>query len=153
MKVIFLDFDGVLNTDAYVRRQGRCGVILDPEKLMLLGRIVRKTDAKIVLSTSWREHWSPVPGESDCTGEEIEGIFRRFRLEIYDKIPHRTRGREGNIRLWLEQYPSVAQYVVLDDLALTGEALDGHLVRTSDYRGGLTEEHVCTAIAILGKEC
>lgn len=49
MKVIFLDFDGVMNTFN--------DKILQDDKLALLAEIVDKTQAKIVLSTSWREHW------------------------------------------------------------------------------------------------
>lgn len=152
MKVLFLDFDGVLNGDAYVRRQGRFGVILDPKKLDLLKRIVEETGARIVLSTSWREHWSAIPGESDSIGLEIDQIFHRHGMAVFDKVPHRTRGREQNIRRWLEDYPDVETYLVLDDLALEGDFLQGHFIRTSNYRGGLEEENVSEAIAILRKE-
>ena len=56
MKVIFLDVDGVLNcqkTEAKCR--GFIGV--DSKKVKLLKKIVDATDAKIVLSSSWKIGW------------------------------------------------------------------------------------------------
>lgn len=50
-KIIFLDIDGVLATPEYLK-DGKWA--LNPEKQKLLGKILTKTDAKIVLSSSWR---------------------------------------------------------------------------------------------------
>ena len=47
MKVIFLDFDGVITT--MKSRWNLC-----KEKMELVKEIVDKTDAKIVISSSWR---------------------------------------------------------------------------------------------------
>lgn len=47
MKVIFLDFDGVITTE----KSRWC---LDKDKMLLLKRIVDATGAKIVISSSWR---------------------------------------------------------------------------------------------------
>ena len=149
MKVVFLDFDGVLNGDEYVRRCGRFGVILNPEKMELLKQLVDKTDANIVLSTSWREHWDMAQEGCDAIGQEINRIFSQYRLQIYDKVPHRTYGREKNIRSWLQDHPEVSTYVVLDDQFLDGENIRGHFVKTSNLRGGLCAEDVLKAIDIL----
>lgn len=46
-KLIFLDCDGVISTL-------KSGWKLDPEKLELLGRLLKETGAKIVVSSSWR---------------------------------------------------------------------------------------------------
>lgn len=152
MKVVFLDFDGVLNGDAYVRRQGRFGVIIDPSKMELLRRIITETDAKIVLTTSWREHWDVVEEGCDETGGEINRIFRRFGLEIYDKTPHRGFGREKNMRLWLDGHPNVRNYVALDDQFLSADFLKEHFVLTSNLRGGMDAADAEKAIAILKGE-
>ena len=65
MKALFLDFDGVLNTEKYLALYGAEGVVIDPARLELLKEIIDATGAKIVLSTSWREHWSTVQSEND----------------------------------------------------------------------------------------
>ena len=50
MKVIFLDIDGVLNTNS--DRE------ISNDKLKLLSELVSKTGADIVLSSSWRNWWN-----------------------------------------------------------------------------------------------
>ena len=81
MKVIFLDFDGVLNSAKYLLGHGDCGVAIDPARMALLKQIVDATDAKIVLSTSWREHWSKDLMNCDGTGVLINRIFSKYGLD------------------------------------------------------------------------
>ena len=50
MKVIFLDIDGVLNSDASLMVDDR----VEGDLILNLKYIVDKTDAKIILSSSWR---------------------------------------------------------------------------------------------------
>lgn len=150
MKVIFLDFDGVLNTDMYIRGCGYDGLILDPTKMRLLKKIVSGTGAEIVLTTSWKEHWEKNPDECDDSGKLMNLTFERYGLEISDKIPH-MREREDGIAKWLEANPGTEGYVILDDFALEGEHIRGHLVRTSAFRDGLEDEHVQQAIQILNR--
>lgn len=52
-RFIFLDIDGVIATPDTLE-DGMWG--LTPEKQDLLGMIIEKTGAKIVLSSSWRKH-------------------------------------------------------------------------------------------------
>ena len=61
MKIIFLDFDGVMDTACYeliLRILGRLsveayGTIIDPECVWNLRQIIYKTEAKIVESSSY----------------------------------------------------------------------------------------------------
>lgn len=50
VKVIFLDIDGVLNTNSDRN--------ISDEKLIFLSELVSKTGAEIVLSSSWRNWWN-----------------------------------------------------------------------------------------------
>ncbi len=149
MKVLFLDFDGVLNSDKYVRGCGHFGVVIDPARMELLKQIIDATDAHIVLSTSWREHWSAMPEKCDTTGTLINDIFKKHGLEIYDKTPDLTFKREQEIEKWLANYPSVTHFAVLDDDMLAAPFMDGHFVKTSNLRDGLDGENVKLAIKIL----
>ena len=45
-KIIFLDFDGVISTP-------ECRWNLDPKKVALVEELIKETDAKIVVSSSW----------------------------------------------------------------------------------------------------
>ena len=150
MKIIFLDFDGVLNSDKYLRRAEE-GAILDPTRLALLKQIVDATQAKIVLTTSWREHWHKDFSSCDQTGRLINSLFADCGLALYDKTPilNRNCGREGEIKAWLDKNPDVENFVVLDDAFLNADFLDGRFVKTSAYKDGLDEQGVEQAIGIL----
>ena len=150
MKIIFLDFDGVLNTDSYIRSCGHNGLILDPSKMRLLKKLAESTGAKIVLTTSWKEHWEKDEGRCDDSGKLINTVFARYGLEIYDKIPH-FRDREEGILSWLKDNTDTEAYVILDDFAMAEPELKKYLVRTSAFRDGLEEEHIRLAADILRK--
>lgn len=148
MVILFIDFDGVLNSERYVRSCGHYGVVIDPARMVLLKHIIDSTKAKIVLSTSWREHWEKEKGLCDDTGNEINRIFGEYQLTIYDKTP-KLKGREEEIRSWLDNNSDVEAYAVLDDAFLSADFLDGRFIRTSNYRNGLEEEDAKAAISIL----
>ncbi len=149
MKVIFLDFDGVLNTDRYIRDCGHTGVVIHPEKIRLIKKIVDSTGAEIVLTTSWKEHWSPNPERCDASGKLINEIFERNGLTIYDKTPKTHLPREEEIRSWLEDNPDTENFVVLDDMRLVADFLTGHFVKTTAFRDALEETDAEAAIKIL----
>ena len=46
MKVIFLDVNGVLNSDFRSRKQIASGQLIDEERVQLLGELVRRTGAE-----------------------------------------------------------------------------------------------------------
>ena len=69
MKVIFLDFDGVLNSDTYYEEHNWSAPFIDESRLVLLKRIVDATDAKIVLSTSWKMYWEKDPALCKSEGK------------------------------------------------------------------------------------
>ena len=149
MKILFLDFDGVLNSQKFIRSCNECGAVIDPSKMVLLKTLIAETKAKIVLSTSWREHWDKNPDLCDEIGLKINKVFNEHNLEIYDKTPRLNLLREEEIKAWLDECSDVKEYVVLDDALLSADFLMGHFVKTSDYFGGLDENDVKKAIEIL----
>lgn len=150
MKIIFLDFDGVLNYERYVRAHGNDGLIIAPECMENLKRIVDATKARVVLSTSWREHWSKELDQCDDVGREINRLFSEYGIGIADKTTEERIPRERQIRLWLEAHVDVENFAVIDDLILEDEMLDGHFVKTYNGRKGLDSDNVRQAIDILG---
>ena len=151
-KVIFLDFDGVLNSERYLEESYSRGVALDPTRLALLRELVYATDSRIVLTTSWREHWSIVGFLCDDVGNEISRLFHDAGMYIDDKTPGRLRNRYEEIAAWLQEHPEVKQYVVLDDEPYEEGILRGHFVLTCGLRDrrGLDEDDVKKALRILG---
>jgi len=133
MKIVFLDFDGVLTTPATRFRFG------DPSCVMALNRITTITDAKIVVSSTWRIEGLKAVKDSlkdwGVVGEVI-GITPRLRDE------NATRGAE--IKQWLIENPGVSRFVILDDDTDMGE-LREHLVKCN-AEVGLTDTLVGFAI-------
>ena len=104
-RFIFLDIDGVIATPKTVEH-GMWG--LTPEKQDLLGMIIEKTGAKIVLSSSWRKHTleSTIEhmkehGFRFC--DEIIGITIRAYHYI-EKGIHLSIPRGVEIKQWLDTH-------------------------------------------------
>lgn len=110
MKVIFLDVDGVLNSDEYIARtikEKTLGIFadVDTNKIRLLQQAIQSTGANIVLSTSWR--YSKRIGSL----KELLGLYGIYT----DSIPCINQERGTEIRAWLNEHPEVEDYVILDD--------------------------------------
>lgn len=157
MKVIFLDIDGVLN----VIPQGHDahGGIFHPHLVDNLRHIIDSTDAKIVISSSWRhsglqamlDMWS----DRKLPGEIIGITGYRKDLDCFSK----QRGTE--VQEYVDKHPEIDTYVILDD---DGDMLphqwENHFVQCSenfdhddkvDYGYGLTRICSDKAISILNK--
>lgn len=112
-KIIFLDFDGVLNSnDWYVRRQDKYDMDavennyplseFDPDAVNRLNTIITLTGAKVVVSSSWRH---------GRTIEELQTILDSvsFIGEVIDKtlffggIEGYTVPRGCEIEAWLDK--------------------------------------------------
>lgn len=156
-RVVFLDFDNVLNDDDTHKRdwikpgpglfvEGHVG--LDRDKVERLNQLVTP-DTRFVFSTSWRKFY---------TDEQLLKILqdRGFKGQIHEKSPrtplrfsYTTRGSQ--IREWLEDADDLGylpeSFVVLDDMPTDYIELGRHVQTESE--DGLTEEKVGRAIGIL----
>lgn len=153
MKIIFLDIDGVLNSSEYRKRMGRkyYADIIDRSKMPLLKKIVEATDARIVLSTSWRKFWNEGESQLDSIGEQINTVFSEFGLSVYSKTPViENAGRNAEIKAWLEENRYVDGYVILDDKNFCWSIpLKKHFVQTDRNGSGLEDVAVKAAIDVL----
>lgn len=187
MNVIFLDFDGVLNhQEWYKRRMDEVDsesitskypfYEFDSECVKRLNRIVKETNSKIVVSSSWRIGKSPLSLQQllETVGFEGEVIsvtpsFHASGSTIDgDRIGY-TVPRGCEIDWWLDnegkykrrswsdetgelvEISIVNNYVILDD---DGDMLlkqKEHFVQTTSFRG-LTEELTEKCIKILNKK-
>lgn len=103
---LFLDVDGVLNT---IRQREIFGTeYIDPQAVQLLSRIINRTKAKIILSSSWRLNL-------EDRGRVMQAI-RKGELEIYDYTPRLGEGvdRSEEISHWLRENPT-QKFAILDD--------------------------------------
>ena len=152
MKVIFLDIDGVLNCAGYRQekmKEGHFSVVIQPEHLNRLKKIVESTDASIVLISSWRKFWQR-EGNIDSAGKEIEQAFARTGLFVADKTPVLQDGsRSHEVELWLRNRPYVEQFVILDDNDFYwSKKLRKHWVKCPGDTG-LTDQLVETSVEVL----
>ena len=149
MKVIFLDFDGVITIPP------RWTINID--KLKNLEQIIDATDAKIVVSSSWRSSTIERTKNLILNHDDYNSInseMKWFIDNIYDVTPfvsddkYKGNGRGGEIQTWLDAHPEVENYVILDDDSDMMISQLYHFIQT-DWSFGLTEREVQIAIAVL----
>lgn len=150
-KVIFLDIDGVLNTESWRNStEEYFEKPISEEKMPLVKYIVDVTGSKIVLSSSYRQYWNEGAQQASKTGKYFNEIFAKYGMKIHSK----TRWLPGNnrrleIEAWIGEHDSqISNYVVIDDIDY---GFDEHFVKTSDETG-LDEEACERAIKILNGE-
>jgi hypothetical protein len=164
MKVLFLDFDGVLNSRRWFMENSKAikensgitwrhAVELDPAAVRRVLHIINETGAAVVISSSWRIIHTP---------DEIDVIFDQagfpeMKQHIIDRTPYDlTHGvlRGEEIQLWIKQFEAkngrLDNFVILDDDSdMLPSQKEGHFVQTSRV-DGIQDVHVKKAIQILG---
>lgn len=160
MKVIFLDVDGVLNSENDLLELPKEETVnpgreIFDRPLALLKELVDATNAKIVISSSWRVGCAKCGRESFYGKELYEMLKKRLAdfdmaaIDVTPVINKPTVKRGDEIRKWLNttEY-DIESFVILDDESDMCEYTSTNLVQTS-METGLQEEHVEIAKAIL----
>lgn len=160
MKIVFLDFDGVLNSRPFLiksrSRMSKSGWRedptddIDPQAVGVLNDIIARSGAKVVISSSWRLFYGHDDlrrflKERGLQGEPIIGQTpERF------KMSDRWSERGHEIQQWLDDNKElgVESFVILDDNSDMAHLMD-KLVKT-DFDEGLLASHVETVLARLG---
>lgn len=148
LRIIFLDMDGVLDGSW-------SKYVLDHEKVALLEKLIKDTDAKIVVSSSWS---TGSRNAEDFINKHFYGLFKRltngvspeslFVKSIIDVTDHMGSCRGDEIKRWLEAHEDeVESYVIIDD---DSDMLDEQLFNFVQTDGwyGLSERttHLATQI-------
>ena len=176
MKVLFLDIDGVLNSENWFAYRIYCVknnmvnilmnfvdtddrnikhklTMLDDRAIANLNRIIEETGCKVVLSSSWR---SSIESENIFTQNLLK--LKGFKYEFYDVTPRLwfsdfsiRRGEE--IKFWLDKESEkheIESFVILDDDSdMLPEQMNNFI--HVDGQVGLTDKDVFTAIEILNR--
>ena len=139
-KIIFLDFDGVITLPPHWNING--------DKLKNLKKIVDATNAKIVISSSWRE-LDLVSTKSRILVNNNNKILNWFKDNIYDITPIAGyRGEE--IQRWIDSH-DIENYVILDDDSDMLDSQWQHFIQTN-YEFGITEQQIGLSIKVLNNE-
>ena len=125
MRVIFLDIDGVLNCDRTPNPR-KFPYIVDKRLLVRLKKLLRRTRAKVVLSSSWRL----VP-----VGVLAAKYWGVPFIDTLPDLPEKTRRDE--VLSWLAAHPEVTRYAILDD---EDDGLDNLPLFQPSSKTGITGE-------------
>lgn len=162
MKIIFLDIDGVLNSDSWNQKHEneiKNGILVDEEKVEILSKLIKATGAKIVLHSGWRfwfdESFLPIRKESEILME----LLNKNNIDFYDFTPDLTteeirksknfsKVKPDEILLWLKKHSDISSWVVIDDLDLNNEIISNHQIKP-DSKIGLSSSDIEKAVKLL----
>lgn len=148
MNVLFLDFDGVINTYYWEEHDGvwechinnECdGKVNNRQAMCWLNELCKQQHLSIVVTSTWRKSF---------TEEEIELVLRESGLD--EEIPvmgvttvigeQYARGKE--IRLFLKEHPEIEKMVILDDDSYDMYEFLPYVAKCNTYHGfGIPELH------------
>lgn len=147
MKVIFLDFDGVINN-------------MDSKQLVNetyvenLKKIMHATGAKVVVSLERKNEFMKNPNIDYTTTfyyTNFEIPLKNLGIEIFDYTPfvdvEKRMKKEAEIQAYLSMHPEIEEFAILDDAYVISKYQE-HQVFV-EYFYGLEIEHVEAAISIL----
>lgn len=161
MKILFLDMDGVVNSEAcYKKGLFKTDFPVDSYMAFLVGKIVLETNCLVVLSSSWRHSQDNV----EKINKQMVKLYDTTGNEPFDTtrppgIENCQRGRE--IKAWIEKHDGtikcdhptscpmfsramcmghkISKYAILDDENDMLPEQQENFFKTS-WKTGITEE-------------
>lgn len=131
-KILFLDFDDVLNTAETLAR----GELFEPLNVEALNAIVDRTDAGIVVTSMWR---------LGASANELEELLVEAGVHATGRVIGLTpclidRPRGAEIMAWLDQAQVLVEGFVILDNRSDMEAFTPYLVKTDPACGLVSEQ-------------
>lgn len=123
MKVIFVDVDGVLNSDDFIDSvKGKQDI--DIKTVLLLKRAIEETGAKIVMDTSFRYTQSFL---------KVQEMLLQNGI-MFDKTPFIDNERGKEIKQYLSEHRNIEDYILLDHVVFSDfdNELLSHLIKMDD---------------------
>jgi len=158
LKIVFLDFDGVLNSHAFMLAKPSGVVGLDPVAVKRVNRLLQATGAEVVVSSTWR-HGRSLAQLRDVLAERgfvgnVRGTTPQQPFTIGSSgIIETAKVRGQEIQAWLDAAPNygldIESFVIIDDDSDMAHLMD-RLVKTSSVNG-LVDTDVDLAIEMLRK--
>jgi hypothetical protein len=157
MKVIFLDIDGVLNSEEFLKNNH--GEAIDRMNVSILKNVIDKTGAVVVMSSAWRLWFDDKMMPKEGYSQSLHDILNEFGIKLFGKTPDFSTDeirvnktfshvKAKEIKAWIIENESVDKYAVIDDLDLRNEEVNAHLVRTNG-QVGITEKDAMRVIDML----
>lgn len=166
MNIIFLDVDGVLNSQQYfesIKHTKGFFHEIDKSKLPLLKRIVEENQAYIVLASTWRELDNEANMEAYTMYQYLQKSLADYGIRITSRTPELGKTRPEEIKTWLNKRvdKDTIKWISIEDdwdeKDYENAGLAGHLLHTEFYdkhslAGGLQEYHVALAKDLFDKQ-
>lgn len=145
MKVIFLDIDGVINSEDFAIWNNEHPEFcengghfwIDPNKINMIIKLCEETGAKIVISSSWRG-WSLKDTLNDFSRYRDLSKLNPYIIGITPRF-YKNRGIE--IQYYLDSNISITNYCIIDDDSDMLDSQKNNFVKIN-YKTGLTEYDV-----------
>lgn len=118
MNIIFLDFDGVMDTASYDMHLVKNGLpecddkgrpMFDPKCIEHLKRIIDETNADVVVTSDWKY----IDKYDDLLDMWTQRNMPGF---LTDVTPNVSKHRGDEIDSWLKECKTDCNYIILDDL-------------------------------------
>lgn len=144
MKVVFLDFTGVLFTFRS-QTESRRGMrdMADDKCVKQLNRLIDETHAVIVVSSDYRHSFSL---------RELNGLLKDWGVKkpAINALPWGLGDKTVSVKEWIERnsMSNIEKFVILDDELEEPKFFHENIVQTR-YRKGLTKELANKAISLL----
>jgi len=119
LKVIFLDFNGVLDTYENMN-------VVDPDNLAILKEVIEETGAKLVISSSIKNTFF-YSGHHNRNMKYLIDVLTENNIEIYGLTPWLEK-REMEILEYLKNNPDISEYCIIDD-DYYFESMKEHMVK------------------------
>ncbi len=145
MRVIFLDFNGVM--DSYLKMDQ-----IDSENLMILKEVVRETGAVVVISSSIKNTYF-YRGHHNSIFLSLVKCLEENGIKVYGITPLKS-SREEEILSFLREHDEVSSFCILEDDYLFPKLLENEIKLPSQQNGGngLKEVDRSLIVKILRKD-
>ena len=132
MKILFLDFDGVicLSTEWGSRFKKKEGIDslfdrFNDKTIKVLNHIIEETDCQIVVSSDWRFH---APLEQMQELFKLRGIKKvpiDYTPDFSSTLEKAAESRSWEILDWVKSHPDITHWVAVDDLDMSRHFNEG----------------------------
>ena len=141
--------------------ENRCGeyIGIDDDKTKLLAEIVKRTNAEIVLVSTWKKYWrkeEKLKPLQDYSATYLDEKLKKFGIKASDKTKDKSEGKylsRGEGILEYIERNKVENYIILDDFQFDydGLGLTDYLIKTKQTEG-LTKAQAEKACKILSEQ-
>lgn len=147
MKVLFLDIDGVLNSEDYAKRYHKehlqelgQHIFVDPAAVELVRDLCETENVKLIISSSWRGF------DLESTLKDLESYrdLRPILKYVVGVTPRSVEGVRGEeiettLRSWSGE--TIEKYCIVDDDCDILHSQLGYFIQT-DWVTGITKEEI-----------